>query len=326
VILVLQAAVMLASAVVLGRLARMVKLPAVIGELFAGILLGPTWLDLFPGPSPGREVLTRIGLVCFLFVAGLEVNLQHVRRHGRAVALTSLGGILVPFATAIVAVWLMPAMWRQPLSGGTLALFLGAALAISALPVIARIILDLKFEKLPLASVVLASATIDDLIGWAMFVVLVGGRAPEHVVSVAAFLLGVVASRYVEKRDRLRQFVIGYLSPFFFVSLGLRVDFIANFDWMLAGLVVVIASIGKIVGVTFGARLGGFATREAVAIGMAMNARGAVEMVLASVALQAKLIDARMFVALVVMAVVTSVIAGPSMQVMLRPNLQPEEA
>jgi len=81
--------------------------------------------------------------------------------------------------------------------------------------------------------------------------------------------------------------------------------------------VIVIASIGKIAGAMLGARLGGFAPREAAAIAMAMNARGAVEIVLASVALQIKLIDARLFVALVVMAVVTSVIAGPSMQAML---------
>jgi Kef-type K+ transport system membrane component KefB len=80
----------------------------------------------------------------------------------------------------------------------------------------------------------------------------------------------------------------------------------------------VIASAGKIAGATLGARLGGLPLRQAMAIGMAMNARGAVEMVLASVALEAKLIDTRMFVALVVMAVVTSAVAGPSMRMMLR--------
>lgn len=318
-ILVLQAVAMLAAAIAFGRLARSVRLPAVIGELLAGIVLGPTLLNLFPPVSPGRDVLARIGLVCFLFVAGLEVNLQSVRRYARAIALTSVGGMIVPFASAMLAVRIAPSIWRQSLSAAGLSIFLGAALAISALPVIARIILDLGFEKLPLASVVLASATINDVLGWILFVVLVGGHAPEHVVSAAAFFLGVFASRFVEKRERLRHVVITYLAPFFFVSIGLGVDFISNFDWLLVAVVIVVASIGKISGVTAGARLGGFSMREAVAIGMAMNARGAVEMVLASVALQAKLIDARLFVALVVMAVVTSVIAGPSMQAMLAP-------
>ena len=313
--LVLQAAVMLAVAFACGRLARLARLPAVIGELFGGILIGPTWLNWFPTPSLGIEVLARIGLICFLFVAGLEVNLDYVRRHGLAVAATSLGGILLPFATAFVAVRMAPSIWKQSLSAGQLSLFLGAALAISALPVIARIILDLGFEKLPLASVVLASATIDDVLGWTLFAVIVGGRMS---LSGIAFLIGVLLSRRLAKRERLRQFVIGWLAPLFFVSLGLRINFIASFDWQLVIVVCVIASIGKIAGVMLGARLGGFATAEAAAIAMAMNARGAVEMVLASVALQAGLIDARLFVALVVMAVVTSAIAGPSMRLMLR--------
>jgi Kef-type K+ transport system membrane component KefB len=318
VILVLQAAVMLAAAIIGGRLARVVKLPAVIGELIAGILLGPTVLNLFPTPAPGREWLARIGLFVFLFVAGLELNLIHVQRHGLAVVGTSVGGILLPFATALLTVRIAPSIWKQPLSIGALSLFLGAALSISALPVIARILLDLKYERLPLASVILASATIDDLLGWSLFAVIVGSKAPLTTITVVPFLLGAVLSRKLGKQERLRQIAIGVLAPLFFVSLGLRVNFIRNFDWVLVVVVIVIAAIGKITGVTIGARLGGFSMREAAAIGMAMNARGAVEMVLASVALQANIIDARLFVALVVMAVVTSAMAGPSMQLMLR--------
>lgn len=320
--LVVQAAVMLAVAIAFGRLARLAKLPAVIGELFGGIVLGPTFLNLFPTPSAGRDVLARIGLISFLFIAGLEVNLDFVWRHGRAVAFTSVGGILLPFATAVIAVRIAPSIWGQPLSTRDLALFLGAALAISALPVIARIILDLRFEALPLASVVLASATIDDLIGWSLFAIIVGGKAPLTTVTVLPFLIGALLSPRLGRNQKLRGAVIWFLAPFFFVSLGLRVNFIANFDWLLVVVVIAIASIGKIAGVTLAARLGGFANREAVAIGMAMNARGAVEMVLASVALQANIIDTRMFVALVTMAVVTSAIAGPSMQLMLRSSGQ----
>src|SRR5438105_3642720 len=320
-LLVLQAAVMLAVAIACGRLARLARLPAVIGELLGGILLGPTWLHVFPTLGPGVDVLARIGLICFLFVAGLEVDLEHVRLHGLAVATTSLGGIVLPFATAVVAVRMAPSIWQQSLSIGLLSLFLGAALSISALPVIARIILDLGFEKLPLSSVILASATIDDLLGWSLFAIIVGPTVPLTTITVTAFLLGALLSRKLAKRERIRQVAISYLAPLFFVSLGLRIDFIANFDWLLVLVVCVIASVGKIAGVTLGARIGGFATVEAAAIGMAMNARGAVEMVLASVALQAQLIDARLFVALVVMAVVTSAIAGPSMQLMLRSQL-----
>ena len=315
----MQAAVMLAAAMAAGWVARRVRLPAVIGELFAGILLGPTWLNLFPVAASGREVVARIGLICFLFIAGLEVSLDHIRRHGLAVAGTSVGGILVPFTIAAGTVFAMPSFWGQPLSTRDTALFLGAALAISALPVIARIIHDLGFEKLPLASVILASATIDDVLGWSLFAVIVGSKAPLTTLTVVPFLLGALLSRKLGRRERLRWIVIRVIAPLFFVSLGLKVNFIANFDWRLVTLVFVIASAGKISGVMLGARLGGFAPREAAAIAMAMNARGAVEMVLASVALQAEVIDARLFVSLVVMAVVTSVLAGPSMVAFLRP-------
>jgi Kef-type K+ transport system membrane component KefB len=318
--LLLQAALMLGTAVVLGRLARLAKLPAVIGELFGGIILGPTWLDLFRTPSSGREILARIGLIAFLFVAGLEVDLQYVRRHGAAVVATSIGGIVLPFISALIVVRVAPSIWQHSIPAGELSLFLGAALAISALPVIARIILDLRFERLPLASVVLASATIDDVLGWTLFAVIVGRKAPLTTMTVLPFLAGALLSPRLGRNEKLRNVVIWLLAPFFFVSLGLRVNFIANFDWLLVVVVIVIASVGKISGVMLGARIGGFAAREAFAIGMAMNARGAVEMVLASVALQVSLIDGRLFVALVTMAVVTSAIAGPSMELALGPR------
>ena len=314
----LQATVMLATGVVFGELARRVKMPAVIGELVGGILLGPTCFDLFPTPAPGRELIAKFGLISFLFVAGLEINLHDVRRNARAVAATSLGGILVPFAAAQVAVRLAPGFWKQSLSVGQLALFMGAALAISALPVIARIIFDLGYERLPLASIVLASATIDDLLGWLLFAIITSATVPWSVLTPCIFLAGALLSRRLEKSARVRQIAIRILAPLFFVSLGLKMNFRSNFDWQLVIVVILIACFGKIAGATLGARLGGVALRPAAAIGMAMNARGAVEMVLASVALEAKLIDARLFVALVVMAVVTSAIAGPSMRLMLR--------
>jgi len=394
----LQLAAMLGSGVLFGQIARRLQIPMVIGELFGGIFLGPTIIGrlapgfelwLFPSVgvvAVGREAVVKLGLICFLFVAGLEVNLQHVRRHGLAVAATSLGGILLPFASAYLAVQVAPSLWRQSLTPNQLSLFLGAALAISALPVIARIILDLGFERMPLASIVLASATIDDLLGWSLFALVLATLAPTRsamnipvtlitviglTVVVAtigrrlidwarpraralvdnpgsqialagvlamllgvllewigvnaifgAFLAGVAMARGLDEREPtheiVHQFAIGVLAPMFFVSLGLRFDFISSFDPLLVVVVILIASVGKIAGATLGARLGGLPLPQAAAVGMAMNARGAVEMVLASVALDANLIDTRLFVALVAMAVVTSAIAGPSMRVMLR--------
>lgn len=396
----MQTAALLAAGVLGGRLAQRLRLPAVIGELCGGILLGPTLLGrfwpgletwLFPSSGPvaiGREVIVKLGLIGFLFVAGLEVDLRHLRAHPLAVAGTSLGGIALPFLSAVLAVQWAPTLWNQPLNRAQLSLFLGAALAISALPVIARIILDLGLQRLPLATIVIASATIDDLLGWLLFASVLAVLSPLHpamnlpltvVVVVAltlfiatvvrkaiawsrprvravvdslgsqialagimvmllavllewigvhaffgAFLAGVAMARGLDERETVHEIVyhfgIGVMAPMFFVSLGLRVDFVSSFDALLVLVVILIASVGKIAGATLGARLGGLPFSQAGAVGMAMNARGAVEMVLASVALEAKLIDTRLFVALVTMAVVTSAMAGPMMNLMLRRN------
>jgi Kef-type K+ transport system membrane component KefB len=141
---------------------------------------------------------------------------------------------------------------------------------------------------------------------------------PWSILTPLIFLAGALLSRRLEKSDRARNFVLRVLAPLFFVSLGLKIDFATNFDWLLVAVVIAIACLGKIAGATLGARIGGLPMRQALAVGMAMNARGAVEIVLASVALEAKLIDTRLFVALVVMAVVTSAIAGPALVILTR--------
>ena len=111
----------------------------------------------------------------------------------------------------------------------------------------------------------------------------------------------------------VHHFAISFFAPLYFVSVGLRVDFAAHFDFGLVLLVLLIACVGKIVGAGLGAWIGGMGLREALAVGFGMNARGAMEIILASVALEYKLIDQRIFVALVVMAIVTSMLSGPIM-------------
>jgi Kef-type K+ transport system membrane component KefB len=136
-----------------------------------------------------------------------------------------------------------------------------------------------------------------------------------------AFLAGLAMARGFDERDSeqqtVHQFALGVLAPIYFVSIGLRADFIQAFDALLVLIVLVIACFGKIIGATLGARIGRLPLRESLAIGFAMNARGAVEIILASIALEAGVIDARLFVALVVMALVTSVISGPAIRALL---------
>jgi len=401
IIFFLQIGILLAVASVFGRLMRNWHQPPVLGELIGGILIGPTICGhLFPGPyaslfpvegavTAAREAVIWLGMLFFLFVAGLEVNLEHLRQRGLSVVLTSLMGIVFPFSLGFGLVLLFPGLWGSHGSGQILilALFIGTALSISALPVIARVLMDIGLMKKGLGVTVLASATVDDLIGWSLFALILSHYLPNNlsgrgfgmtfamvfgfaaltltagrwlgkrglrwvhshltwpggfivastiVVLAAAsiteaigvhaifgaFLVGVALSQKSEEMERahdvIQLFAISFFAPLYFASIGLRADFLANFDLPLVLVVLTVACLGKVCGAGLGAWIGGMTLRESLAVGFGMNARGAMEIILASVALDYGLIDQRIFVALVVMALVTSMISGPVMKRLLR--------
>ena len=141
-----------------------------------------------------------------------------------------------------------------------------------------------------------------------------------HAV-LGAFLVGIAVGNSKNLRERTRvvihDFVTNVFAPVFFAGLGLRVDFARSFDLRITALVVVIATVAKVLGCSFGARLGGLGWRESAAVGFGLNARGAMEIILALLALEAGVIKEPIFVALVVMAVVTSLISGPMMKRLL---------
>jgi len=399
----IQVSLMLATAVLFGQLARKLGQPVVLGELMGGILLGPTFLGLLAPnvhawlfPAAGitltvRDAVIKLGMLFFLFVAGLEVDITHLRRLGPRIIWISITGIVVPFGLGFGLVRLLPGVWG-PQTNNTLifALFIGTALSISALPLIARILMDLDMIKEEIGMVVMAAATIDDLVGWALFAVILGNLVPGKLIAPSivniwatlglvlafftlfltigrwaaqrslgwlqnqltwpssfigvmivlilaasaaseligvhsifgAFLVGVAFARKSEKRNQAHemvyQFVVSFFAPIYFVSIGLQVDFTANFHLPLVLLVLVIACAGKIGGVTLGARMGKMSLRESLAVGFGMNARGMIGMILASVAFEYKVIDQRVFIALIVMALVTSMLSGPMMQRLLK--------
>jgi Kef-type K+ transport system membrane component KefB len=133
-----------------------------------------------------------------------------------------------------------------------------------------------------------------------------------------AFLLGVAMgdSDHMSERAKeiIHQFINNIFAPLFFVSIGLKVNFFTNFSPMLVLVVLVISFAGKIVGSGFGALRSGYPAKEALAVGFGMNARGAMEIILGLIALEVGLVDEKLFVALVVMAIVTSMTSGPLMR------------
>jgi Kef-type K+ transport system membrane component KefB len=403
-ILLLQLGVMLAVALVGGAVAHRLGLLVVLGELVGGIVLGPTVLShvapgaysiLFPNISAistTREGLLKLGIVLFLFVAGMEISLDSLHRRRSAIFGASVGGIAVPFALGAGSVLLLPTLWGAQAQGSfPFPLLIGTMLALTSLPVIARILVDLNLAKEELGTIVMSGAAINDLVGWSLFaallstaaipgvpdrnllmtllavVVLVGlifgpGRwlarralrfigenlsQPGSSIAAAliavllvaalseavglhaflgAFLAGVALSGHTQEKEHawstIRQFAFSFFAPLYFVSVGLRTDFIANFDSVLVLVVLVVACLGKIIGVSIGAWLGKLPANEALAVGFGMNARGSMEMIVAALALDYGLIDARIFVALVVMALVTSLMSGPAMQWLLSRQAQ----
>ncbi len=158
---------------------------------------------------------------------------------------------------------------------------------------------------------------------------LLGAAVVAHALgihpSLAAFMGGValasIGSYYGHHAPHsVIEFAHGFFAPIYIVSIGIHVDFLNSFDLGLVAVVVALATVGKLVGSFIGARISGIEWRSALAIGFGMNARGAMEIVLAGVALENKLIDQRLFVALVTMALLTSMLSGPMMQRLLRPQ------
>lgn len=406
-IILLGLGVLLAAARILGEIFHKFNQPAIIGEILAGIILGPTVLGqqalwpemtalLFPQsgtPAIVLQGITTVAVVLFLLVAGMEVDLSSVLRQGRAAMTVSISGIAVPFAIGLAVASLMPDVLGR--SQGTqtyiFALFFATAMSISALPVIAKTLMDLNLYRSDMGMIVIAAAIFDDLTGWFIFAIVLGlinqdmpivgssnmwvtgtigltvvfvafmltiGRWTIHwilpwlqakttwpagvlafAMSLAflgaaftewigihavfgSFIVGVALGDSPHLRERTRatieQFVSFIFAPLFFASIGLRLNFVAHFDLTLTLLVLSIAIATKVVGCGLGGRYAGLPWRESWAIGFGMNARGAMGIILALLAREYEVIGDRLLVALVIMAIITSLMSGTVMQAILR--------
>lgn len=189
-IILLGLGVLLAAARILGEFFHKFNQPAIIGEILAGIILGPTvvghpsiWPQvthfLFPDvgtPAIVLEGITTVAVVLFLLVAGMEVDLSSVLRQGRAAMTVSISGIAVPFAIGLAAAWLLPDVLgrREGTETYIFALFFATAMSISALPVIAKTLMDLNLYRSDIGMIVIAAAIFDDLTGWFIFAIVLG--------------------------------------------------------------------------------------------------------------------------------------------------------
>jgi Kef-type K+ transport system membrane component KefB len=400
---------MLGFAVVFGHLMRRMKQPAVLGEMIGGILLGPTVLGLlFPSVyawlfdgsamvTAVREASIKLGMVFFLFIAGLETNVSELKTLGRKAALIGLIGTLVPIGAGVALCYAIPRdFWGPAVQEHffAFALFIGMNLANSANPVLARILMDLGLLNGGIGTLCMAATIVDDLVNWTLFAIVLSEIAPSGqatsaslpmsiglvllvfililgvgrwlgpralrwlrgrvtwpsgfiavtalVVLIAAsiteglgihaflgaFLIGAAlggqGNEHREAHDVITHFALSFFAPIYFISMGMTTNFITNFDLRLVLVILAVALASKLSGVLLGARAAGMPiNRDAWAIAFGLNARGATGIILAGVGRAAGVIDDRIFVAVVVMALVTSILAGPVMSSLLSHRIAP---
>lgn len=392
-VLFLSLGILLACARLLGEAAKRMHQPSVLGELLTGIILGPTILGrVSPGlmeflfPTSGHvpvflSGLNALAVSLFLLVAGMEVDLSTVLRRVRNVAAISIMGMIVPFAIGLAAAWALPQfLGRGPdVDNLYFGLFFATALSISALPVIAKILLDLNLYYSETGMVIIGAAVINDLAGWIIFSITLSLATGGHgqmgagwmilSISAFAFVTLTIGRRFINRaipwiashaspaggvigfalvlalfgaaftewiglhaifgafivgiaigdspqmpqgaRKTIDRFVSFFFAPLFFACIGLRLDFAANFQAGLVALVFAIACIGKLSGCLIGGALSKLDARRSLAVGFGLNARGGMEIILGLLALQFGLIGKPMFEALVIMALLTSMMSGP---------------
>jgi K+:H+ antiporter len=387
----------LAAVIILGRLLgfalRRVGQPPVIGEVVAGILLGPSLLGrvapelasyILPASvAPFLNIVAQLGVVAYMFLVGLELNVDVVRERAHATVATSHASIVLPFVLgSVLALLLYPRLATSDVSFTSFALFMGVAMSVTAFPVLARILKDRRMTQTELGAVALACAAADDVTAWCLLAFVVGvtqaeiesaawvavltlafiaamffvvrpivarlvarSRDEEPTLdALAVALVGLLASALVTEHigvhaifgaflfgaiipydirlartliDKLEVFVTVLLLPAFFALTGMRTEIgllSGLAEWLLCGLIIVVATAGKFGGTLAAARLTGMKWRDAASLGILMNTRGLMELVVLNVGLDLGVISPRLFTMMVIMALVTTLTTTPVLE------------
>ena len=205
-VLLLQLVVIIVAARLAGKLFRMIGQPPVLGEIVAGIVLGPSVLGLlspklmaflFPASSMETlKLLGQIGVALFMFVVGMELDVHHLRKKAHAAIMVSNASIIVPFFLgALLSLLYYRSLAATNTSFTTFALFMGIAMSITAFPVLARILEDRQMTQTHLGSIALTCAAVDDISAWCMLALVIAVAQSAGITS--AFLTITLALCFI---------------------------------------------------------------------------------------------------------------------------------
>lgn len=377
----------------LGQAFRHFGQPRVIGEMVAGIALGPSLLGRISPAAmelvlpeevgPHLGIIAQLGVILYMFLVGLELNAGLLRAHAHATVAISHASIVAPFALGTtLALALYEPLAPEGVPFTSFALFMGVAMSITAFPVLARILTDRAIDKTELGVVALACAATDDVTAWCLLAFVVGvaraevGAALETVALAVAYiaLMFVVvrplASRYFghdaykhpprrmavwvlvallasalaaewigihaifgafllgaiiphdsdvarDFQHKLEDVVKILLLPAFFAYTGMRTEIglVSGWrDWAMCGVIIAVATAGKFGGTLAAARLTGLDWRTSAALGILMNTRGLMELVVLNIGLEMGVISETLFAMMVIMALATTMATTPMLR------------
>ena len=388
----LQLAVILAACRIVGIIFKRLGQSQVVSEMITGVLLGPSLLGwvfpefsayLFPPESkPILFSVCQVGLVLYMFLIGVEFNVDLIKSRIRSAASVSLAGILVPFALGgLIAFYLASDanLFSEKTTQTQAMLFMGAAMSITAFPMLARIIFEQGLTKTSIGTLALTAGAVDDAVAWCVLAVVLASFQNDFTLAVYAIGGGITFAivtltiikrlllplgRMVEAAGEMSQstlvfvlmlamlgawftdliqiyavfgaFIMGiamprgkfaselhrmiyplttaFLLPVFFVYSGLNTKIgLVNtpYLWVLTGIILIAAIIGKGGACYAAARLNGEPHREAMAVGTLMNARGLMELIILNIGLQRGIIEPALFTIMVLMAVITTLMTTP---------------
>lgn len=390
--LIISIGAILLAARLLGWVFQYISQPRVVGEITAGILLGPSVLGRFfpdvfshvfsASSLPTLTALSQLGLLLFMFVVGLEVDLKSILKQRASVMLISNLSILSPLGLgAGLARIIFPDLAGEHVAFWTFALFMGTAMSITAFPVLARILKERNLLTTEIGTIAISCAAIDDITAWLLLAILTGmvhsaqtwsrlattllwlfvflavmllpvrralaffenrsrtenaetglffilillmlasSWTTEHLgvhQLFGAFVAGLTVPRNSElaakTREKIESVTLALLLPLFFALTGLRtrIDLLSSRRlWSYTIAIIAIAIAGKMLGATLASRMTGMEWRSSLALGLLMNTRGLVELVVLNAGLELGILSSTLFTMMVIMALVTTFMTTP---------------